>query len=218
MEYKYGDYEKSEHTNQIAYVWELSGSDTEEHGYNRISLSDYGDEKSIIDFSDEWSAFNDEKYYNRNETSENEIEEIATEEETNEFVNDDVLNQLISDYNSISEYDIEQWETGAYPFNAIMSCNGVYIMAYNSNSVFVDLSIEDWDDSRIYPVFRDFIKTLDNSVTDEEVSAGWNELLTGKYIGYKYYDIGSVECMCWVKNMNNGTISYTVKTGCDTYK
>lgn len=125
LECKYGDYEKSEYTNQIAYVWELPDSDAEEHGYNTISLSDYGDEKSIVKFSDEWSAFNDETYYNRNETSENEIEtEEIPEEEPNEFVNDDVLNQLIADCNSISEYDIDQWRTGAHPFNSVMSCNG----------------------------------------------------------------------------------------------
>ncbi len=137
-----------------------------------------------------------------------------TEEEANEFVNDDVLNQLITDYNTISEFDVEQCKTGAYPFNAIMMCNGVYIMTYNSNSIFVDFYIEDLSDNRIYPVFRDFMKTLDESVNDDEISTAWSELLTGKYIGYKYYDIGNVKCMCWVKNMSNGSISYTVKTGC----
>ena len=144
--------------------------------------------------------------------------ERSSNKTSNRYVNDDVLNQLIDDYNAIAEFDLEQWRTGAYSFNVIMSCNGVYIMAYNSSSIFVDLSIEDWDDKRIYPVFRDFIKTLDNAVTDDEISAGWNELLTGKYIGYEYYDIGNVECMCSIKNMNNGSISYIVKTGCETYK
>lgn len=152
------------------------------------------------------------------DTGENGDYSIPPAEEPNKYVNDDILNQLIDDYNEIAEFKLEQWETGAYPFSATMMCNGVYIMAYNSNSIFVDLSIEDWSDSRIYPVFRDFMKTLDNSVADDEISVGWNELLTGKYIGCNYYDIGSVECMCWVKTMNNGAISYTVKTGCKTYK
>lgn len=97
-----------------------------------------------------------------------------TEEEANEFVNDDVLNQLITDYNTISEFDVEQCKTGAYPFNAIMMCNGVYIMTYNSNSIFVDFYIEDLSDNRIYPVFRDFMKTLDESVNDDEISTAWS--------------------------------------------
>lgn len=60
---KYGDYEKSEYTNQIAYVWEFSDSEAEKLGYNRISLSDYGNKKAVIDFDDEWSIYKDEAYY-----------------------------------------------------------------------------------------------------------------------------------------------------------
>ena len=60
---KYGKYEKSEHPNQTAYVWNFSDSEAEELGYNRISLSDYGDKKAVIDFSDEWSSYKDETYY-----------------------------------------------------------------------------------------------------------------------------------------------------------
>ena len=60
---KYGEYEKSEYTNQIAYVWEFSDSEATELGYNRISLSDYGDKKAVINFSDEWSTYKDEEYY-----------------------------------------------------------------------------------------------------------------------------------------------------------
>lgn len=60
---KYGEYKKSEHSNQIAYVWEIPDSEAEELGYDRISFSDYGDKKAIVDFSDEWSSYKDETYY-----------------------------------------------------------------------------------------------------------------------------------------------------------
>lgn len=63
LEDKYGEYEKSEYSNQIAYVWETSEDEAEQIGYNRISLSDYGDKKAVLNFSDEWSMYKDEVYY-----------------------------------------------------------------------------------------------------------------------------------------------------------
>lgn len=60
---KYGEYEKSEYSNQISCVWEVKEEEAEDIGYNRISLSGYGDKKVVVDFSDEWSAKTDEAYY-----------------------------------------------------------------------------------------------------------------------------------------------------------
>lgn len=184
------------------------------HSNSDINESEVNEKRKTSGKNKEIEIIGDSDEIKKDQENQNEI----SEENSNEFVDDDVLNQLILDYNAISEYDIDQCSNGTYPFNAIMSCNGVYIMAYNSTSVFVDLSIEDWNDSRIYPVFRDFMKALDNTVSDDEIFTGWGELLTGEYIGYRYYNIGSIECMCWVKTMNNGTISYAVKTSCETYK
>lgn len=63
LEDKYGESEKSEHSNQTAYVWEIPENKWGEKGYNRISFSDYGDKKAVVDFSDEWSIYKDEVYY-----------------------------------------------------------------------------------------------------------------------------------------------------------
>lgn len=63
LEDKYGESEKSEHSNQTAYVWEIPENEWDEKGYNRISFSDYGDKKAFVDFSDEWSLYKDEVYY-----------------------------------------------------------------------------------------------------------------------------------------------------------
>lgn len=63
LEDRYGESEKSEYSNQIAYVWEIVEGEAKEIGYNRISLSDYGDKKVYIRFSDEWSNKKDEAYY-----------------------------------------------------------------------------------------------------------------------------------------------------------
>ncbi len=63
LEDKYGEYEKHEYSNQIAYVWEIPEDKTESFGYNKICLSDYGDKKVYVEFSDEWSMYKDEAYY-----------------------------------------------------------------------------------------------------------------------------------------------------------
>lgn len=60
---KYGEYEIHEYSNQIAYVWEIEEDEAREIGYNKIVLSDYGDNKYVVDFSDEWSMYKDEVYF-----------------------------------------------------------------------------------------------------------------------------------------------------------
>ena len=90
-------------------------------------------------------------------------------------------------------------------------------MIYDSKDIFVDLSIEDWDDSHIYPVFRDFIKTLDCDVLESEIKSGWNDLLTGKYIGYKYRNIGNTKCSGVLNKLSNGINSYAFEIWCNEY-
>lgn len=63
LENKYGKYEKSEYSTQTSFVWEITEDKAKEIGYNRISLSDYGDKKVYVRFSDEWSNKKDEAYY-----------------------------------------------------------------------------------------------------------------------------------------------------------
>lgn len=73
---KYGEYKKSVYSNQIAYVWEIPEDKAEQLGYNRISFSDCGDKKAVIDFSDEWSIYKDEAYYEYLEEKENKKNEL----------------------------------------------------------------------------------------------------------------------------------------------
>lgn len=147
-------------------------------------------------------------------------DDSSKQETSNIYHHDDIINRLITKYNEIAEFQIlpDKIAPGAYSFNAIAICNGVYIMIYNSTDVFVDLSIEDSNDSHIYPVFRDFMMTLDNDLTNDEIYTGWCALLTGKYIGYKYYYLGDNECSGTTNNIMGGKVDYTIKTCNKTYK
>ena len=60
---KYGSYEVSNYTNQTAYTWEFSEDESSDLGYNKLSIGYYGDKKYIVDFSDEWSMYKDDVYY-----------------------------------------------------------------------------------------------------------------------------------------------------------
>ena len=67
---KYGNYEKAEYTNQITYTWEVPEDEAERLGYCKISLSNHGNQRTIIEFSDEWSLYTDEAYYEHLEEEE----------------------------------------------------------------------------------------------------------------------------------------------------
>lgn len=76
---KYGEYEIHEYSNQTAYVWEIEEDEAEEIGYNKIVLSDYGDNKYVVDFSDEWSMYKDEVYFEHLE-EENQVNILSQHE------------------------------------------------------------------------------------------------------------------------------------------
>lgn len=103
LENSYGEYEKSEYANQIAYVWDVSEMETNKLGYSRISLSDYGDKKVVIDFSDEWSGYNDKAYYEylEEESGQAENSDAGT---TFKFGNSGEMAIIIDEASSIKVY------------------------------------------------------------------------------------------------------------------
>lgn len=105
LEDKYGEYKKSEYTNQIAYVWKFSEDKAKELGYNRISLSDYGDKKVYVDFSDEWSIYKDEAYYKHLEEEEQKEYEINVLAKKTYNIGEDTFN-----------FSFGQKENGEYSF------------------------------------------------------------------------------------------------------
>lgn len=131
------------------------------------------------------------------------------------------INRLLTSYNSIAEYPItpEMVRNGAYDFNANISCNGVWIAIYASgnNGIFVDYSDEAANDSAIYPIFRDFCKTLNPEITSEDVDATWTILQTKKYQNYDAYDFEGIECTYSESPLSNGDHRYIIKTNCKSY-
>lgn len=133
------------------------------------------------------------------------------------YHSDSRIDKLLKEYNEIAEYQItpDMVENGAYSFSANISCNGVWIMIYASdtNGIFVDYQNEADDDSAIMPLFRDFCKAINADLTNEDISAAWKDLQSGEYKNYNYYNCGGIKCTYSVSiPLSNGQYSFIVKT------
>jgi hypothetical protein len=147
--------------------------------------------------------------------SENEIDEKKIKYHGNK-----TINKLITEYNTLAEVAItpDMVSNGAYSFNAKVSCNGVSLLIYKSDAgIFIDYSQEANDDSQIFTLFRDFAKTLNSDITDDEIQTGFDELRTGDWQNYTKYDMNGIECTYSSQKLTDGQIRYTVKTECATY-
>lgn len=76
---RYGEYEKTDFSNQTAYTWNIDENESAQLGYNSISITDYGDKKIVVHFSDEWSFYKDEAYYEYIKEKEDENETIKSQ-------------------------------------------------------------------------------------------------------------------------------------------
>lgn len=127
------------------------------------------------------------------------------------------IEQLLSAYNEIAEYPIspDMVSSGAYDFAANISCNGVFIIVTVSgdHDLFVDYRIEAKGDSAIKPLFRDFCKSLNSEINDEDIETAWSALQTKEYKNYNRYKFKGIECTYTASaQLSNGTYRFIVKT------
>ena len=126
------------------------------------------------------------------------------------------IDHLISVYNEIAEYPIspDMISDGAYDFSANISCNDVFIMitASDDNGFFIDYKIEAKDDSSIKPLFRDFCKSLNSDINDNDINSAWSALQTKEYKNYNNYKFKGIECTYTVSmQLSNGAYRFAVK-------
>ncbi len=188
-----------------------------------VLFSNSGETVSISDSTPEKIYENKDVELIRNEYEEPELSEEILDEKgeieknrRNVYHQDDNIERLITEYNQVAEFKIGEnnIRQGAYDFNACVSCNGLWIMIYDSSKMYIDFSIDAYDDTRIYPVFRDFCKTLNKNLTDDDILSGWNELRTGKYKAYHYFYLGGIQCSYNEFTPEIGAATqYTIKIG-----
>lgn len=171
--------------------------------------------------------------FNNFNTDEKDNNEVGTEYVNSKEKNDDEsynyddyrLNELIKCYNKIAEYqinenDFEKINSLDRPISTatITFDNGVYVIAkYNNynHTIFIDYQEEGNDDTNIYPIFRDFVKSTISIITDEEVEIAWIELQSGNYQYYTEYDLCGIKCTYSTQLLTNGKKRYYLKTSCD---
>lgn len=139
-----------------------------------------------------------------------------TEEKVIRYHKNQGINNLIAEYNNVSEVEISpsMVQNGAYDFSANISVNDVWVQIYNSSAgMFVDYSAESESDSNIFILFKGFSKALDNSLGDESIDNAWKELRTEKYTNYNNYDVGKIKATYSTQKLDNGCTRYLVKTG-----
>lgn len=111
--------------------------------------------------------------------------EVSTEY----FKSDKGLNHFFQKYNEIAEYPFEeeQIQQGNVRTKALISTGDFYIEMVNSQNG-LEILIDDGpeESAALYPVFRDFLKVMDDSLFDEQIEQAWSDI---KEIGTKYmYD------------------------------
>lgn len=132
------------------------------------------------------------------------------------------INILIKNYNEIAEYLIDEQlisdiEELGRPLSklSITLENGVYVlMRYNdySQTLYLQYQQEGSDDSEIYPVFRDFIRAKDDSISNDEIEEVWSELQTGNYSYYNSFSFNKIECSYLKQTLIDGRKRYYIKT------
>lgn len=126
------------------------------------------------------------------------------------------INRLINSYNELATYPIsaEMITDGAYDFRALVSCNGVGIIidATENNGLFIDFEDENLDDELIKVLFRDFCKTINPQVTDDDIDSIWAILQSEKPTVYTPYNFGGIDCAYYITALNNGETRFKLKT------
>ena len=114
--------------------------------------------------------------------------------EENRYCKNEVLNGIIEEYDSIAEFPLENVKNGVRKNNALASCNNVWISMWEirEERISLQFTIEDYDNTAIFPVLRDFSKVLKDDIQDEYIDGAWEEVQNGKYDAYKCLRVGTL--------------------------
>ena len=103
------------------------------------------------------------------------------------FDSNETVNSFLTKYNEIAEYpfDTDEIETGNVRNKAIISTGELYITIYGldlDNGLSISIEDQDEPSDSFFPTFRDSLKAIDETVTDEQAIECWNELKSLNYM------------------------------------
>lgn len=123
------------------------------------------------------------------------------------FDSNEIVNSFLEKYNETAEHPFgaDEIEKGNVRNKAIISTGDLYINIWSLDQKNgISISIEDKDEpsEEFFPVFRDCLKAIDESVTDEQAAECWEELQSLNY-SVDINDTG-METPCMVNGIRTG--------------
>lgn len=125
------------------------------------------------------------------------------------------VDNLIADYNKIAEIEItpDMVSDGTYGIDTNILVDNVSVIIINSNdSLSVDYSYEGKSDEAIYPLFRDFSKALNPSLTNKKIKNAWSEIKKGNYTNTSFYNLKGIEITYITGEVDEKNNHYIIST------
>ena len=154
----------------------------------------------------------------------NEPTEISTIDNT--YADDDVVNRFIAEFNEQSIFDITEISKGNIRTKYFGSANGRYLEMINANDADAEafcLTInggqEEADKQSMYEVFREAVKVLDPTITDEMIDTAISEF-NNKDVLIEEYALGDSITITFVpiKELSYGKNACRIDIYASNYK
>lgn len=141
------------------------------------------------------------------------------------FAEDAVVNRFISEFNEKSQYAITEISKGNIRTKYFGYANGRYLEMINANEAAAEafcLTINGGQDDAkqsMYEVFREAVKILDTSISDDDIDAVLAEF-DEKDVLIEGYQIGNSITVTYVptKELSYGKNSCRIDISCSNYK
>lgn len=119
-------------------------------------------------------------------SADNTISESASVPEEKLFDSNETVNAFLEKYNETAEYPFgaDDIEKGNVRNKAIISTGALYINIWGldqENGISITIEDKDEPSEKFFPTFRDCLKAIDESVTDEQAAECWEELQSLNY-------------------------------------
>ena len=130
-------------------------------------------------------------------TSDNLTQNELVEDEGNKYADDDIVNQFITDYNAISQYEMTDIEKGNIRTKYFGHTNNCYVEMINATDATAEafcVTVNGGNNEEItesmFAVFPEVVHTLDSTITDEQIQQAIADFKDGNVMneGYKLGD------------------------------
>ena len=169
---------------------------------------------------------NSENSANNNNQNDNNTNKDETPTQT-VYAEDTVVNRFITEFNNKSGYDFSDIRKGNIKTKYYAYANECYVEILNANDAYAEcfsVSInggkEISDRDKMFAVFKQVVKTLDNSITDAQINSAIEYLKAQEYMvsDYKISDSVTVETYKPIVELSYGKSDCRIDVISSNYK